>query len=144
MRAERSARRPDEKGTSMAIGWLTVLKSVPWTEVISNAPKVAAGAKKLWQTVARNPSAPEVAEHSGAAPETRSHADLVKQVDTLAAATTDLHQQMLESSQLIKALAEQNAQLVERIEANRVRVRWLTAAVAAAAVLAGLALVLAM
>lgn len=32
----------------MAIGWLTILKSVPWAEVISNAPKVAEGARKLW------------------------------------------------------------------------------------------------
>jgi hypothetical protein len=28
----------------MAIAWLAVLKSVPWSEVISNAPKVADGA----------------------------------------------------------------------------------------------------
>ena len=28
----------------MAIGWLTILQSVPWTEVIKNAPKVAEGA----------------------------------------------------------------------------------------------------
>ena len=33
------------KGSNMAIGWLTILKTVPWTEVISNAPKVADGAK---------------------------------------------------------------------------------------------------
>ena len=31
----------------MAIAWLTVLKMVPWGEVINNAPKVADGAKKL-------------------------------------------------------------------------------------------------
>ena len=41
----------------MAIGWLTVLQSVPWAEVVSNAPKVAAGAKKLWSAVGRKPSA---------------------------------------------------------------------------------------
>jgi len=35
----------------MAIGWLTVLSHVPWTEVINNAPKVAEGAKKLWKSV---------------------------------------------------------------------------------------------
>ena len=41
----------------MAIGWWTVLQSVPWAEVVSNAPKVAAGAKKLWNAVGRKPSA---------------------------------------------------------------------------------------
>ena len=39
----------------MAIGWLSVLKSVPWEEVISNAPKVAEGAKKLWKSVSHKP-----------------------------------------------------------------------------------------
>jgi hypothetical protein len=37
----------------MAIGWLSVLQLVPWGEVISNAPKVAESAKKLWQVVGK-------------------------------------------------------------------------------------------
>jgi hypothetical protein len=47
----------------MALGWLTVLKSVPWSEVISNAPKVADAAKKLWNAVAKKSvsSAPSAA-----------------------------------------------------------------------------------
>jgi ABC-type lipoprotein release transport system permease subunit len=36
-------------------------------------------------------------------------------------ATAELHQQMLESSALIKSLAEQNTQLVQRVELNRKR-----------------------
>ncbi|MDP1899430.1 MAG: hypothetical protein Q8K96_03110, partial [Rubrivivax sp.] len=46
----------------------------------------------------------------------------------LETAVADLHGQMFASSELIKALAEQNAQLVKRVEANRVRMLWLTAA----------------
>ena len=38
---------------------------------------------------------------------------------------TDLHEQMLVSSELIKALADQNTQLIKRIEVNRIRVLWL-------------------
>jgi hypothetical protein len=41
----------------MAIPWLSVIKLVPWGEVISNAPKVAEGAKKLWSAVSREPPA---------------------------------------------------------------------------------------
>ena len=41
----------------MAIGWLTVLQSVPWSDVVRNAPKVAAGAKKLWDNVANKSAA---------------------------------------------------------------------------------------
>ena len=43
---------------------------------------------------------------------------------------------MLASSELIKALAEQNTQLIRRVEANRVRVLWLAAAIAVVGVVA--------
>jgi hypothetical protein len=45
------------------------------------------------------------------------------------AGLSDLRQQLLSSTALVQSLAEQNAQLVQRVEANRVRVRWLTLAV---------------
>ena len=49
----------------MAIGWLAVLKMVPWSDVIENAPKVASGAKKLWNSVGKK-SAPGTAAKSDA------------------------------------------------------------------------------
>jgi hypothetical protein len=113
----------------MAIGWLNVLKSVPWGEVISNAPRVAEGAKKLWQAVSRKPPA------SAARPSTES------ELAQLRAAVDDLHKQMLASSELIKALAEQNTELVRRIELNRVRLLALGAAVAVVSIVAVWALV---
>ena len=33
----------------MGLSWITVLKAVPWTEVVRNAPAVAEGARKLWE-----------------------------------------------------------------------------------------------
>jgi hypothetical protein len=113
----------------MAIGWLTVLKSVPWEEVISNAPRVAEGAKKLWQTVSRKPPSP------GTAP------PLESQLAHLRAAVNELHDQMQASSELIKTLAEQNAGLIRRIELNRVRLRWLSAALGVVSVVAVWALI---
>jgi hypothetical protein len=95
----------------MPIPWLTVLQSVPWTDVIKNAPKVAEGAKKL------------LGRTSGKKPEPQ-------------VAVAELQAQLLDCSQLIKALAEQNAQLVARIEANRVRTLWLSAATGASLLLA--------
>ncbi|NMG74405.1 hypothetical protein [Aromatoleum diolicum] len=120
----------------MAIGWLTVLQSVPWADVISNAPKVAEGAKKLWNTVAKKSSPPEVSDAStqpAVSAESRTIAALEARAIALEASVADLHGQMLASSELIKALAEQNAQLVQRIETNRVRVLWLSAVTAALA-----------
>lgn len=121
----------------MAIGWLTILKSVPWTEVIKNAPKVAEGAKKLWNAVGKQRAADEAAD-AGAQPaashEPHTLEALEARIAALEAAVSDLHGQMLASSELIKELAEQNAQLVKRIEANRKRTFWLGAATLALAI----------
>jgi len=113
----------------MAIGWLTVLKMVPWSDVISNAPLVADGAKKLWKSVGKKPSAPTASVSPVAQMVTESQAVtlLQAQIMALEATAADLHNQMLASSELINALAEQNTQLVKRVEANRVRVLWLAA-----------------
>lgn len=115
----------------MAIGWLTILKSVPWTEVIRNAPKVAEGARKLWNAVGKQRAGDEAAE-AGAQPaashEPHTLEALEARTAALEAAVSDLNQQMLASSELIKELAEQNAQLVKRIEAHRKRTLWLVAA----------------
>ena len=106
----------------MALGWLTVLKMVPWDDVIKNAPRVADGAKKLWSAVAKKPPAPESLHTSQRMSDTPSLAQLQQQLDTAMSEIANLHQQMLESSALIQALAEQNAQLIKRVETNRVRV----------------------
>lgn len=112
----------------MGIGWLTVLKMVPWSDVISNAPLVADGAKKLWKSVGKKPAAaqpgsPVVQVDS----ESQAVMLLQARIVTLEATTADLHGQMLVSSELINALAEQNTQLVKRVEVNRRRVLWLAA-----------------
>lgn len=131
----------------MAVGWLAVLQLVPWTDVIKNAPKVADGAKKLWQTVGNKP--PPRAGTTGTSvqltPEGQAIATLKARLLTLENATQDLHEQMLASSELIQSLAEQNTQLIRRAEVNRLRLLALasvTAMVAVAAVI-GLTLSLA-
>lgn len=108
----------------MALGWLTVLKMVPWDDVIKNAPRVADGAKKLWSAVAKKPPVPGSLHDKASqrTPDALSLAQLQQQLDTAVAEIADLHQQMLESSALIQALAEQNAQLIKRVETNRLRV----------------------
>ncbi len=117
----------------MAIGWLTVLKMVPWGDVIENAPKVAQGAKKLWSTVGKKPlpEVSDIATSNPAPPGALSDPDaalaaLQSQVKALQIATAELHQQMLESSALIQSLAEQNTQLIQRVDVNRKRVLMLT------------------
>lgn len=107
----------------MAMGWLSVLKMVPWGDVIESAPKVAVGAKKLWKSVGKKPvSASDAVTTPGALAEADTPlAALQTQVLDLQVTVAELHQQMLESSALIGSLAEQNAQLIQRMELMRKR-----------------------
>ena len=112
----------------LAVSWLTVLKLVPWTDVIKNAPAVAEGAKKLWKTVGKNaPAAPHPSSTSvlSTLPESQAIALLERQLGALEGTVAALHEQMRESSELIKALADQNTQLIKRVEVNRRRIGWL-------------------
>jgi hypothetical protein len=113
----------------MAAPWLALLQQVPWADVVGNAPKLAEGAKKLWQAVNRRPGA-------GDTTGTATAPDAVPPLAALQGAVADLQQQLAASSELIKALAEQNAELVQRHEAARRSLRWLAAATAAATLLA--------
>jgi lipopolysaccharide export LptBFGC system permease protein LptF len=103
----------------MAINWVTLLAAVPWTEVIKNAPKVADSAKKLWHSVGGKDGklkTTRVATASG--PTAR--------LEALEATVDELNRQMQASAELIKALADQNTQLVQRIELNRRRTLYLS------------------
>lgn len=111
----------------MPIPWLVMLQSVPWTDVIRNAPKVADAAKKLWSTVSGRPDQTSVNSPFPDEPP-KSQPGLEARVAALQETVSDLHNQMLASSELIKVLAEQNAQLIARIETNRVRMLWLSIA----------------
>ena len=118
----------------MAIGWVSLLKTVPWADVIASAPAVADGAKKLWKAVGRKTPAAQAdggVEAATPAPALDALASLQRRVDAVEASNAELHAQMLASSELITALAEQNAELVKRAEANRVRLLWLSMAVIA-------------
>jgi ribonuclease D len=137
--------KTSSKGFKMAIGWLTVLQSVPWSDVVSNAPKVASGAKKLWNAVAKKSAptsntAPEA--QVALSPEAQAVSALKSRILELETAAADLQNQMIASSGLIKALAEQNTQLILRIESMRIRMVWLAGALAAVGLAATVSMVL--
>ena len=122
----------------MALGWLAVLKSVPWTEVVRNAPLVATGAKKLWDTVATKKG---VFQPQADMPqEPPSLEGLQAQVANLQAMMTESQRRLGDSSALVAELAEQNSQLIARIEALRKRQIWLTRGLLLTVVLAASAL----
>jgi hypothetical protein len=106
----------------MAAGWVTVLQMVPWGEVIKNAPKVADGAVKLWNSVSRKKID---GESDGAVTDVVLATDVTvveKLNQRLYAAEhtiSDLQAQVVQSAEVIKELASQNTQLVAQIESNR-------------------------
>lgn len=112
----------------MAISWVAALKLIPWSDVISNAPMVADGAKKLWSTVAKKPVPPhpqDAGSSSVVSTEAQAISTLELRIAAMESALSDLHAQMLASSEIIQALAQQNSQLIVRVESNRTRVQWL-------------------
>jgi len=118
----------------MAVGWYSMLKMVPWADVISNAPQIAEAAKKLWGNVAKKappePGEPELQDPALAQRSpTERLAELEARLETSEGAVVELHRQMVESTKLIDTLASQNAFLISRVEANRVLVRWLVVVV---------------
>ena len=131
----------------MPIPWLTVLQSVPWTDVLANAPKVAEGAKKLWGSLRGRASAPEATPaRADARPQDKADelARLQARIAAIEAATAELHEQMTASAELIKALAEQNTQLIQRAELSRRRIFWLSLACALTGLMAVVSLAVAL
>ena len=114
----------------MAIGWLALLKVVPWLEVARKAPEIAENAKKLWGTVANKSPKSElvlVNEHTVLDSDDQENDWLKQKLGIIESANAELRKQMLTSSELIKALADQNAALVKKVEINRIRLLRLAA-----------------
>ena len=124
----------------MPIPWLTVLQSVPWSDVVRNAPKVAAGAKKLWDNVAHKGTVQQDPADSASTVEAEpTLLSLKADVMALRAGSMLLQQQLAESSALVSELAEQNTQLIAGMQALRrkhKRMLWALLAVAGIALLA--------
>jgi hypothetical protein len=124
----------------MPIPWLTVLQSVPWSDVVRNAPKVAAGAKKLWDNVAhKGAAAQDPADTTSTVEAEPTLLSLKADVNALRAGSMLLQQQLAESSAMVSELAEQNTQLIAGMEALRrkqKRMLWALLVVAAVALLA--------
>jgi chromosome segregation ATPase len=142
----------------MPVSWITVLKAVPWGDVISNAPVVVDGARKLWNTVGRKGDRAE-RDQAGTTGESSATAGgstqpapvdagaamagLQTRLDSTDTRLNALQDQMITSSELIKALAEQNGQLIARIDTMRRRGAWLGVAALLALVGALVAIALA-
>lgn len=110
----------------MGIGLMSAFKVIPWVDVIAAAPAVVDGAKKLWALARERNS------NSAAATRPQSTEGRIRELE---AQVSDLKRESAASAELIKSLAEQNAQLVKAVEILRVRTRALLAASVVAVVI---------
>ena len=123
----------------MAIGWLTILQNVPWADMVSHAPKVASGARKLWDSVGKN--APETPKPAARArftlpADAQSLGALQLRIDELESAFEAAQSHMAASSGLIHELVAQNKQLIVCIETQRRRLGWLAGLLAVTSLMA--------
>lgn len=109
---------------------INVLANIPWGQVVDNAPKVADGAARLWKAVRRKTTdgAADASTMAGAA-QTEAEA-LESRLKAMEAQLLRLEEQLDSSAELIQALAEQNTQLVLKIEQNSARLFRLAVATA--------------
>ena len=105
----------------MAAPWLTVLKVVPWIEVIRKAPEIAEGARKFWHAVSGKQGSHEPKVYEVPYSELQSDDDREARIQSLEMQLAKLQTQMVESSKLLKTLADQNEQLVAGLEEGRRR-----------------------
>jgi hypothetical protein len=117
----------------MAIPWLTAaFKAIPWRDVVTAAPSIVEGTKKLWSSVTRTERQPSPAtEQYNESSSTQS--DQLSAIETrllaLEQRTTEIAREAVTSAELVKSLAEQSAQLVQAVENLRLRTRrlaWFT------------------
>jgi len=122
----------------MAAGTIiTVLSNIPWGQVLETAPKVADAAEKLWNVVTSRKKSGQARETNtkAVADAAQSETEVLKiRLSAMDEHVLSLEDQMRASTELIKALAEQNSQLVRRIELNSVRLLRLAAAAAIVAI----------
>jgi hypothetical protein len=128
------------------VKWLSLLQQVPWSDVLANTPKVMDSARKLWDSTRAKPAEPDEvpAEREVVATVVMPPVDdplqnvlqaLEDRIDQLGHENATLREQMQATSGLVKALAEQNGQLVLRLDAQGRRLRWLTLGLAAVGLL---------
>ncbi len=100
----------------------TVLANIPWGQVVESAPKIAQGAGRLWETVRKRGEPSPPAEDTPQAPSDLQQ--LQQHTQALQAQVQALEDEMRASAQLVKELADQNAQLVARMQALQRHSRW--------------------
>lgn len=105
----------------MAIGWLTVFKAIPWSDVVAAAPTVVKGARKLVDAVRKRGGEGEAPD----GPEGEAAADPAARMRQLEARIEELEGRQQAAVNLMESMAEQQEKLVSAVEVLRLRSKFL-------------------
>jgi hypothetical protein len=111
----------------MALGWLTALKAVPWSDVVQAAPHIVQGARKLY-TAARSYVDPAVDAKAAQASSGGHGENPDARLGQIDAHIETLQAEQRATAELIRSLAEQNANIVAALDLMRKRMRLLVGA----------------
>lgn len=108
----------------------TWLKAIPWSTIMSNAPLIVDGAKKLVSLVkTKSADQAQAGMAAGASPRADDGVDLAR--------LQDLERRQVETAELLRSMAEANAELTQTLDALRNRAAlslWLSVIALAGAV----------
>ena len=99
----------------MAFGWITVLKIIPWKDVLENAPHIAKAAKNLYAGTKNSTSS-----SSGTADSSVSRSDNGNK-ESRDSRLHEIEREVLDLNSVVRSLAKQNVRIVEAIEVLRIR-----------------------
>src|SRR5262245_35630732 len=117
----------------MPVPWPVILKAIPWGEVVAAAPKVLDQAKKLVAAARRT----DGGSSAGAEASVPAHASdgalpvIEARLSSVEGRIEDMAREALSSAELVKSLAEQNAQLIQAVQILSSKVRRLNLIVVA-------------
>ena len=119
----------------MPIPWSTLIKVIPWTELVTAAPKIVEQARKIAAAARRSRAEAEPAPDPQAAVQPAPVDTLETRVSRVETQLVAMAEEEISSTELLKSLADQNAQIVLALQGMNTRVRRLTIAVVVLAAL---------
>jgi len=93
------------------------LKSLPWSTLLSNAPLIVEGAKKLASLVKNKPADQAISEGD------TFEGDPPTELSALRTRIQRLEEELRQSAELVRTMAESQAEMAQVLEALRVRSR---------------------
>jgi hypothetical protein len=99
----------------MAFGWITVLKIIPWKDVLENAPHIAKAAKSLYAGTKNNTS------FSSEAADSSTFTSDSENKESRDFRLHKIEREILDLNNVVRSLAKQNVRIVEAIEVLRIR-----------------------